>query len=63
MQQATVTLSSDQASAIAAVIFPAIKGYIAGHREEYEAFLKEWNEQHGIKAVRAQAEHKREAAT
>jgi len=43
MQKATVTLSNDQASAIAAVIFPAIKGYIAEHREEYEAFLVEWN--------------------
>lgn len=62
MQQATVTLSNDQASAIAAVIFPAIKGYIAEHREEYEAFLKEWNEQHGIKVVRAQAKQRMEAA-
>lgn len=43
MQRATVTLSNDQASAIAAVIFPAIKSYIAEHREEYGAFLKEWN--------------------
>lgn len=43
MQRATVTLSDSQASAFAAVIFPAIKSYIAEHHEEYEAFLKEWN--------------------
>ena len=42
MQQ-TVTLSNEQATALAAAILPAIKGYIADHREEYEAFLVEWN--------------------
>lgn len=51
VQTAVVTLSNDQASALAAVIFPAIKNYIAEHREEYEMFLQEWNEQHNIKAV------------
>ena len=42
MQQ-TVTLSNEQAATIAAVILPAIRDYVDSHREEYEAFLKEWN--------------------
>lgn len=41
--QATVTLSNEQATTLAAAIFPAIRGYIDQHRDEYEAFLKEWN--------------------
>lgn len=42
MQQ-TVTMSNEQAAAFAQAILPAIKGFINDNREEYEAFLKEWN--------------------
>ena len=44
--QPMVTLSGDQATALAAVFFPAIREYVDAHREEYELFLKEWEKAH-----------------
>jgi hypothetical protein len=40
-------LTDEQAAMIAAAILPDIRAYIDAHREEYEEFLKGWNERHG----------------
>lgn len=45
--QPTVRISDEQARAIAEVIIPDIKTYIAAHPEEYAAFLKRWKAEHG----------------
>lgn len=44
--QPVVSMSNEQAHAFALAIFPAIRGYVDEHREEYEEFLKEWEATH-----------------